>query len=149
MWTLKQRYRLAAEKKLLEKNFPDFKFFNPTSSTDCYIYGPITSSQNNEYYIKICIPDFPNRCPKAFLCSPKRISDFKGNPLVNSGVSHKMHTLSPSSDGLIQLCLYREERWTASCSLLKLLIKAGLWFEAYEAHLKTGKDIDDFVRTME
>ena len=148
MWTSNQRHRLAIEKKLLEKNFPDFQFYNPTSETDCYIYGKLISSQKRTYYIKICIPNFPDRCPKAFLCYPKSIKDFYGKPLVDIGTSHKMHTLSPSKEGFVQLCLYREERWTASCSLIKLIIKAGLWIEAYEAHLKTGRPIDDFVKTM-
>ena len=98
--------------------------------------------------MKVLIPNFPDRCPKAYLCSPTSIRDYDGNRLVEAGVSHRMHTLSPSEDGLVQLCLYREERWTASCSLLKIVIKAGLWIEAYEAHMRTGRPIDDFVRTM-
>lgn len=148
MWTDEQCYRLAAEKKVLEKNFPDFKFYNSTNDTDCYIYGKIISTKQNIYYIKIIIPNFPYRCPKAFICYPKNMRDYDGILLTNIGLSHRMHTLEPSKDGLVQLCLYREERWTASCSLTKLLIKAGLWIEAYEAHLETGKPIDDFVITM-
>lgn len=148
MWTTEQRYRLAAEKKLLEKYFPDFIFENPRSDTECYIYGEICSSRNNKYRIKIQIPNFPNCCPKTYLCSPKYLLDYNGNLLNSIGSSHKMHILTPNNEGLIQLCLYKKERWTASCTLVKLLLKAVLWFEAYEAHLETGKDLDAFVITM-
>jgi hypothetical protein len=59
-----------------------------------------------------------------------------------------MHTLENDSSGEVQICHWRQSRWDSSITLNKVMLKAMLWFEAFEQHLVTGQPIDNFVSTM-
>jgi len=60
-----------------------------------------------------------------------------------------MHTLENDSNGEVQICHWRQSRWDSSITLNKVMLKAMLWFEAFEQHLATGQSIDAFVSTMQ
>lgn len=71
-----------------------------------------------------------------------------GTQLSSLGVSHKMHTLTPLPNGMVQICHWRDNRWRSGIVLQKVFLKALIWIEAYEQHIATGCDLADFVRTM-
>ena len=59
-----------------------------------------------------------------------------------------MHTLTPSTNGMVQICHWRDNRWHSGIVLQKVFLKGLIWIEAYEQHIATGRDLADFVRTM-
>ena len=147
-WNGDQQYRLAHEQYLLRTSgFEHFVFYNSLSSKDCYLTGYIKTSCDKYYNIKIEIPNFPYECPSTYVTYPCPLNDFWGKSLVKLGTSGTMHTLVPK-ENCVQLCLYRKSNWDSSVTLLKLIIKAHLWFEAYEKHLITARPIDEFVLEM-
>jgi ubiquitin-protein ligase len=148
-WSEEQRNRLALEKQLLEINMPGFYFYEPTGNT--YVFGEFPTNCGNKYGVRVEIPlGFPDQCPKVYITTPNPLWGY-GNrkKIADYGIDHLMHTLSPHANGWIQVCHFKAERWTATCTLYKILIKVRLWLEAYEGHRNTGKFIDDFLGTME
>lgn len=147
LWTSSQRDRLAMERNLLKHcGMTHFDFKNPSDSSNCSLYGTIKSSYGNTYWVRIRIPDnYPIGCPEAYIEYPT-IYDHDGRCLTSAGVSHSMHTLEPKG-GNVHMCLYRPSNWTMNDSLVKIISKAHVWLEAYEAHRKTGRPIDDFVNS--
>jgi hypothetical protein len=59
-----------------------------------------------------------------------------------------MHTLAPDTNGYVQICHWRDDRWHSGIMLQKVFLKALIWIEAYEQHLATGHPIAEFVLTM-
>jgi hypothetical protein len=59
-----------------------------------------------------------------------------------------MHTLSPvySHPQYVRICHYRD--WDPNKTLYLVLMKARLWVEAYEAHLRHGNPIDNYLGHM-
>lgn len=148
VWSEKQRYRLAQEKKILENHLPGFNFYEPTGNT--YASGEFYTNCRNKYGVRIEIPSgFPDECPRAYVSTPNPLWGYRNEKTILSyKVSHTMHTLSPHSNGWVQVCHFRPERWNASNTLYKVFIKVRLWLEAYEGHRATGRNIDDFLGTM-
>jgi len=144
MWTYDQQRRLALEGKLLERYQPDFQFYDPTGDT--YIQGWIQTNGGNRYQLRAQLDDgFPYTEPDLFVVNPKTLWLQGGRGTVNSlGVSHAFHVLGTGTDGCVQICHIRD--WDASITLVKVLLMGILWCEAYDAHLRTGQDICDFLK---
>ena len=115
-----------------------------------YLFGHHRTNSNNSYTLWSPIPyGFPNSRPHLYIRSPNPLYAFERSITVNSlGVSHRMHTLGNGPDGEVQICHWRDDRWHSGITFNKVMIKAMLWLEAYEQHLSTGHDIDEFVKTM-
>jgi len=79
---------------------------------------------------------------------PNPLKMANGAPISSLGVSHKMHTLAPDANGMVQICHWRDARWHSAIVLQKVFLKGLLWIEAYEQHLATGRDLAEFVHTM-
>jgi ubiquitin-protein ligase len=128
----------------LVKSYPQGNFY--------YIYGDYNSSSGRSYTIWCRLPEYyPNECPKVYVYKPNPLIGYGGvliNSYGNGGTSHQMHTLEKGSNGEVQICHWRQNRWHSGVTLNKVMIKAMLWLEAYEQHLSTGKSINDFVSTM-
>jgi len=148
LWLPYQRSRLALEAQLLEDEFPHFGFHEPTGDT--YVGGYQHTSAGSRYYLWLPIPrGYPDQCPPAYVYRPNPLWGYLDLRTINSyGCSHQMHTLSNGPQGEVQICHYRPERWDASITLVKVLLKCVLWLEAYEQHLRTNRSIAAFVRTM-
>lgn len=115
-----------------------------------YIYGDYTSSSGRSYTIWCRIPDYyPTVCPKVYVHKPNPLIGYGGVSINSYKVSHSMHTLENDSNGEVQICHWRQSRWDSSITLNKVMLKAMLWFEAFEQHLATGQPIDAFVSTMQ
>lgn len=147
IWSYAQRQRLGYEKGIL-RHFnmdTDFSFENITDSENCELIGWIKTSFGNYYKIRCRIADFPNSCPEAYVVYPK-MRDFHGRRLTEYGTSHSMHLLTPKNDE-VHMCLYKSDFWNPNNTLVQLILKAKIWLEAYEQHMRTGMDIDTFVNS--
>lgn len=150
MWTTEQRQRLYIEHEtLLREGFTQFSVYHNQDNDIYYASGYATSSSGRRYGLYITIPSgYPWQRPLMYVTDPLPLLMRDGRRLVSLGVAHSMHTLQPSSNGMVQICHWREARWHSGILLFKVFLKGLLWIEAYEQHLATGRDISEFVGTM-
>lgn len=146
MWSPEERQRLALEKRILDEKMPQFRFCDPRGDT--YVEGaPLLSSGSNKYRLRIDIPSgFPLSCPSMYVSHPTPLLKHGGRETINPrSCSHAFHTLSNDGNGYVKICYTRG--WSPSMSLFAVLLRGILWLEAYEAHLRTGRDLADFLCT--
>ena len=94
----------------------------------------------NLYTLYFDLSQFPMSIPKVFVT--KMLKTKNGTEM--RGCSASMHTLS-SEHGWTRICHYGHDAWTPNVSLYKVYIKCRLWLEMYEAHLRTGHEIDYYL----
>jgi hypothetical protein len=144
VWAAWQRERLAVERSLLRSRMPDFQFYQLTGPT--YVHGWWESNQRRQYCIQINLPPgYPDECPNTYVTSPSPLLGHRGTPMESHGTSHAMHTWETDVKGTVQICTVRPEYWSATYSIEQLLVKAMLWITAYEGHVRTGRNIDQFL----
>jgi len=135
--------RAKAELDLLNQSFPGMTKSATTNGTPYYpehVDITITTTAGNRYVVRLVIPAaYPDTMPTMLVMNPKPLVDNDRKPLL--GVSAKMHVLA-SIDGCTCLCHYAGDRWDASLSLHMVVMKGGIWLEAYEGHRRNGKPID-------
>lgn len=136
------RERLIAEENLLLRKLPSniFTFFNKTDPRTMYLRIGAKTNSGNVYTLHMDLSQFPVSQPKVFVT--KMLKSKTGQDLA--GVSATMHTLS-SERGWTRICHYGSDSWTPFVSLYKVYIKCRLWLEMYEAHLRTGHNIDYYL----
>lgn len=137
--------RLQFETTVLERFFPrKYKFENLNATGEFLDVGIMTQS-GKVYRLNIKLtPDYPNSLPEVYVVFPLPLRQYGGS--VISGASHDLHTLG--NDGQkIQICHFKSENWAPNQSLYKIILKARIWLEAYEGHLRTGKAIDDYLKS--
>jgi hypothetical protein len=145
MWSMAQRYRLALERSILAKEMPQFQFYNMNGDT--YVAGwAKTSGGCQSYKLTLVLgPMYPDVMPELYIISPDTLWKYCHLGTVNAeGVSHAFHTLSNGPGGQVQICHFKPDLWDSSKTVLAVLIKGLVWLEAYEAHLRTGKNLADF-----
>ncbi|MGX7826047.1 hypothetical protein ACTG9Q_13230 [Actinokineospora sp. 24-640] len=76
---------------------------------------------------------------------PVPLRDFRGETLNKPCAS--MHVLG-GKDLATKICHYRPSRWVPDNTLYLVALKGRVWLEAYDAHLRTGKPLDNFLRHM-
>ena len=142
MWDEDQRYRLAFERKLIAKRMPHFSFHDPAGNT--IITGWAKTNSLRIYRIEVLLqPDFPCDGPLLFITVPNPLRMRGGSGTINAlGTSAEFHVYE-NDRGCVQICHTRD--WDASMTCLGVLLKAHLWLEAYEAHLKGGRPIGAFL----
>jgi ubiquitin-protein ligase len=142
MWSFAQASRLAFERKLIARDMSHFSFYNPRGNT--YISGWARTNPGRSYQVEITIPsDYPDEEPDLFVTSPRCLPMHAGIGTINAlGTSAQYHTYD-NNRGCVQICHTRY--WDASMNCLVILIKAHFWLEAYEAHLRTGYPIADYL----
>ena len=148
-WEPHQQYRLAMEKRILRERMPDFLFFSPTSDT--FVSGTFDSSHLNRYRIVVELPPgFPDECPSCFIADPCPLLGHDDVCMTSFGNSHQMHTwlTDDRHPEWTRICTYKPASWSASHSLEKVVQKAELGLEAFEAHRVTGRPIADFLLNM-
>lgn len=144
-WSYEQKNRLGVEKQLLDKYFKDRVTWNNPTSFDANVEIKMTSNSDRSYILRVYLEhDFPNSCPQMVLVSPE-------NPLLRNGdplpiVSSVFHTIGMRGDGYIKLCHFIPEEWTNDNTLFQVFMKGRLWIEAYEGHLDTSKNIDEYLK---
>ena len=150
MWTTDQRERLVLENAVLQRDgFSQFRVYW-SRETDTYeVSGTTSSSSGTRYHLYVPIPTrFPYERPPMYITRPYPLLTADGGPLSSLGISHQMHTLTPSQSGWVQVCHWRDARWHSGILLHKVFLKGLLWIEAYEQHRRTHRPLTDFVRTM-
>lgn len=143
-WSASQKGRLAVERNLLERYFPNrVTWFSP-GNHNAHVQIRMTSNSNKEYVLRVYIPsDFPNSCPDMVMVSPLNLRKQNGDALPTG--SFVFHTIG-ERDSYIKLCHFIPRLWTADNTLYQVFVKGRLWIEAYEGHLMTGKDMDVFLK---
>ena len=133
--------RLQMEKMVLARKLPSsaYVFKDMGTSNPYVVIGAIPNSKN-VYTIRIDLDSFPNSVPKAFVT--KMLLNKDGNRMDSASAT--MHTLT-SEHSFTRICHYGTNSWTPMVSIYKIYIKCRLWLEMYEAHLRTGKNIDYFL----
>jgi hypothetical protein len=151
MWTMDQRTRLAMEHQILQREgFSQFGVSHDSKDDSYFTSGTATSSSSRHYHLFGMIPSgFPAQRPPLYVTDPNPLLMYDRTPMSRLGVSHAMHTLTPHGAGWVQICHWRDARWHSGIVLQKVYLKALLWIEAYEQHLATGRDLAEFVRTMQ
>lgn len=136
-----QADRLAAEKAVLANKLPsNIYVFRDMDSTNAHLLVAARTNRGNIYTVKIMLNEFPNSIPKVFI--NKMLYKKDGTPM--NEVSACMHTWS-AENNCTRICHYGSDSWTPMVSLYKVYVKARLWLEMYEQHLKTGEDIDYYL----
>jgi len=150
MWTLDQRRRLAMEHEILQREgFSQFGVYHYAASDSYYASGLARSSSGRSYNLYMPIPSgFPTQRPPLYVIDPTPLLTASGTSMAALGVSHAMHTLTPHTQGWVQICHWRDARWHSGIVLQKVFLKVLIWIEAYEQHLATGQPLADFVRSM-
>ena len=136
------KHRLIAEESLLARKFPSnvFRFFNKENAETTYLRIGAKTNSGNVYTLHIDLKDFPIEQPKVFVT--KMLKSKSGQDLDSP--SSAMHTLS-SEHGWTRICHYGYNSWTPNVSLYKVYVKCRLWLEMYEAHLRTGHNLDYYL----
>jgi hypothetical protein len=150
MWSSDQRNRLVLEHQILQnEGFTQFSVYHQASDDSYYASGITYSNAGNRYGLRVSIPaGYPYSRPPMYVTEPLPLYMADGTRVASLGVSHQMHTLTPSSTGMVQVCHWRDDRWHSGILLHKVFLKGLIWIEAYEQHLATGRALADFVRTM-
>lgn len=132
--------RLAAEFKVLGENFNrgDAKLCKMTPEAVHIIY-------KQRYGLTLVLPDgYPNVMPSIFVSHPNPCRKKDGS--VFDSVSAEDHTLKFDERYGTQICHSSPRCWKPNNALAQVIFKAFMWLDAYEKHLVTGKNIDDYLR---
>lgn len=141
MWNPEQRRRLAFEQKLVERKMPQFSFYDLTDNT--YIFGWARTTSGCSYGVWVGLsPRHPYSKPTLCITSPNPLLKYNGESVNAQGTSHAFHTYS-NNGGCVKICY--SGSWNSTHTCLIVLLKAFLWLEAYEAHLRTGRNLADFL----
>ena len=145
-----QYQRLVLENRILhQEGFTQFSIYRDDTTGKYYVAGYTNSNSGRSYRLYISIPaGYPQQRPAMYITDPCPLRMRDGSLITALGVSHNMHTLAPSENGMVQICHWREDRWHSNILLHKVILKGLIWIEAYEQHLATGQPLADFVRTM-
>lgn len=143
-WSASQQKRLAFEKDLLERYFRNrVTWIDPTGNTKVEIR--VTCTNNREYTLRIYIPgDYPSSCPQMVVSNPPYCLR-KGYGIVMDLPNDDDHTWR-SKDGCTQICHYKPVEWTDDNTLYQVTMKGLIWLEAYEAHLRTGNSLSNYLQ---
>lgn len=145
-WSAAQRTRLEQERTILRHYFPNLQWHHPTEPSKVYLDGPFTTNAGGRYSLRIFIPEvFPAVCPDMIVSRPRPLRALTGEALDEANPS--MHVLG-TRDGGTKICHFRHSRWVPENTLYLVALKGRIWLEAYEAHRRTGKPLDRFLRHM-
>lgn len=144
--TRAQKRRLGREKEIIDSYFPGFGWYRHHDET--FVEGPLTTNSRCRYALRVIIPqDYPSSVPAAFVTNPVLL-DSRGRELADRGPSDTMHLLE-SLGNWTGICHHHPARWNANTTLYKVILKVRVWLEAYESHLRTGKNIDTLLTHQE
>ncbi|MCR4825428.1 MAG: hypothetical protein K5882_00550 [Bacteroidales bacterium] len=134
--------RYQAEQMVLRAKLPANAYrFMDMGTSHPYILMAARTNNGNVYTLRIELSQFPTFIPKAFVTKMLYAKD--GHALDDP--SSQMHTLS-SEKGCTRICHYGSASWNPYVSIYKIYVKCRLWLEMYELHLKTGKNIDYYLK---
>ncbi len=142
--SLKQCFRLALERSILRREMPQFQFYNP--AYDIYVEGwASTSVGSGRYKLTAQVPpEYPHQQPGLYVTEPQTLWKHGGQEAINAmGTSHAFHTHSSDRGSSVKICYTSE--WDASMTLVWVFLRGILWCEAFDQHLRTGRDLAEFL----
>jgi hypothetical protein len=146
-WTPAQQRRLSQERVILNHFFPTMTWHHPTTPGSTYVEGPLSSNSGRLYQLRVYVPEqFPAICPNMIVSQPLPLRNRLGFPMTDASAA--MHTLGVRDSGTL-ICHYHPSRWVPENTLYKVLLKGRIWLEAYEGHLKSGNDIQHYLKHMQ
>lgn len=146
-WPESTRYRLAYEEKLLKQEVPHFYFLDRAQAGHTTVRGTYISSSEKTYTLCVRLRiGYPHALPGLYILYPEILYDYYGNTIQSYQTSHSMHVWTPDWNNYVKICHWKQEFWSAENTILTILLKGFLWIEAYELHLRTGKNIDAYSR---
>jgi len=145
-WSATQRQRLGFEKDLLEKYFRGrVSWIDPTGNTRVEVR--VTCTNDKQYTLRVYLPkDYPSSCPEMVVSSPSSCLRRRDGSALN-GTSGEDHILG-TKDGCTKICHFRSGLWKDNNTLYQVVMKGLIWLEAYEAHLRTGKSLSEYLTEM-
>ena len=133
--------RYQAELSVLRNRLPENVYhFSGINTSNPFVLMAARTNSRNVYTIKIELGNFPMEVPKVFVMKMLKTKD--GEEMRNCSAT--MHTLQ-SEHGHTRICHYGSSSWTPNVSIYKIYVKCRLWLEMYEAHLRTGNNIDYYL----
>ena len=147
MWSAAQQRRLALEKQILEKNFQNIRWRNPTRKGATQVEIDFSTNVGGRYTLRLYVPDdWPNSCPDLTIAfSSKPIKKRNGDAMpTRNGQFHTLNYL----DGCLCICHFKPATWDANNTMYLVFLKGRLWLEAFENHLKSGYAIDHYLKHM-
>jgi hypothetical protein len=149
VWNQEQRMRLATEARVLQAEFPHFSFQDTAQAEYTSVTGIHCSSANKNYGVCLWLrPSFPYRMPDLYVTSPNPLYGHNFKSIQSYGTSHAMHVWAPDWNNHAKICHCKSEYWSASNTIVSVLMKGFLWLEAFEAHCRTGRSIDSYSLTF-
>lgn len=139
--------RLQFEKSIMQNEMPQFLLYQTGNAN--YFYGcQTTTTLGLLYTLKLTIPTwYPDEMPSLFVVSPLTLPKYGGLGTINNeGISHAFHTQENGPGGCVQICHFQHDYWDASQTCVGVFVKGILWLEAYETHLRTGKDSAEILK---
>ena len=144
-WSQVQRKRLGFEKTLLENYFRNrVTWISPGDQTKVEVR--VTCTSNKQYTLRVYLPhDFPNSCPKMVVKTSSKLKAANGQLLEEyPGDNHVGYTVG----GYTGICHFRPNLWKSDNTLYQVVMKGLIWLEAYEAHLRTGQPLSQYLNEM-
>ena len=144
-WSVTQQKRLGFEKELLEKYFGNrITWIDPGDRTKVEVQ--VTSSSDEQYTLRVYLPaDFPNSCPDMVVKTSSRLRAHNGWHLEDyPGDNH----IGRTRDGYTGICHFRPNLWRDDNTLYQVIMKGLIWLEAYEAHIRTGQPLSQYLGEM-
>lgn len=136
-----EQARYQAELSVLSRRLsPNLYRFCDMCTSRPYVLMAARTNSGKVYTLRVELSGFPTCIPKVFVTKMLKTKD--GNNM--SGVSGAMHTLQ-SENGMTRICHYGQSSWTPNVSIYKIYVKCRLWLEMYEAHLRTGHEIQYYL----
>ena len=141
----KQCQRLAFDAQLLARYARSFRFVS-TTPQDTRLEGELRAEPGRTYGASIEIPfAYPCDRPRLYITKPSPLLMQDGRtPLSRLGISHAYHVLGLTANGHLQLCHFTI--WSASNTVIEVIMRLALWIRAYGEHLRTGRTIDAIIR---
>ena len=139
-----QCQRLAAEEKTVRREFESMHVYNRQHNT--YFQGQVwRAGFRNTYTLRLNLPeDYPDEEPELLVIDPQRLIMHDGVHAINDlDTSHSYHTHKNEDGNCVIICHTAE--WDASKSSNYVLVRGVAWVTAYEAHLRSGKTIDELI----
>jgi|SRR5215207_94892 len=148
IWSESQKIRLATEASILEDELSHFSFHDAAQAEVTTVRGWHTSSTGKTYNLCVWLKSgFPYTMPGLYITSPCPLYGYGAKTIQSYGTSHAMHVWEPDWNNYVKICHCKSEYWTASNTIVSVLMKGFLWLEAFEAHCKTGRTIDSYSLT--
>jgi hypothetical protein len=142
---------MDTERKNLEEQVIRHYMSNPNSfawgnlgTTKPYLRIAARTNSGKVYVLRIELQNYPSSKPNAYVeCM---LTDCHGRPM--NSASSANHTLSPHSNNWTQICHYHPDAWRPDMSIWMVYVRCVLWLNIYEQTLRTGKDMEYYLKHM-